>query len=565
MKIRSKLIVLYSLLFILSMIISIWMYQRINRQIILEEITNSSEETVHAVGQNIEKSLEWISVYSKVILSNQDTQNMLNAATESERLESSRNFYRFINDITINFDEIAGIYVVDNNGEMYFKDKTDGYLISRKLEIEKSIMQQDEWLKSVQVAEGKAVFQVKRGVLAYDEREELYFTCARTINDLNNQKPIGIIIVIFKCSMIEQAFEGLDAGASRHYSLYDEKGTAIFEAGGIDDDKPDAGAVVYNGQTDIQLADWSFEYIVHQSAYAAETKRISIVVLSVIILNGIVLSFGAGVIASRFTSPVSTLTEAMQNIDFKEIQELNIKTSIPEFNVLKDGYNRMLRKIKQLLDNIIVEQKMKRKAELEALQAQIKPHFLYNTIDSISALALLKDYEKIHSLSTSLGQFYRSSLSGGNEIISIGDEIELVENYLMIQQIRYPNKFRFKYDIEEEVIDLPILKLILQPFVENALYHGIKPKMGTGIIYIRCYLEGDDIMLEIEDDGVGMKSPEKQLEKNGNRSFGIRGTIERLRLFAGVQDVIKVESEIGKGTKITLKIPKKRSAAYGEV
>ena len=531
----------------------------------MEEISNSSEETINAVSQNIEKSLDWVNVYSKVILCNQDVQNMLKATSESDKLVHSRKYYRFINDITVNFPEIAGIYVVDNYGEFYFKDRTDGYLSPRKQEIEESISFKDEWFMDVEQAKGKSIFEVKRAKLSFGNGEELFFSCARIINDINSQKPIGIIVIDFKSSMIEHAVEGLDVNASRAYALYDENDNLIISAGGSEDVKMDTDNHIYHGLSNIGLGNWRFEYIVHNSAFYKETKKISIFVLSVIILNGILLSFGAAVISSRITSPISKLTEAMKNIDFDNMEKVSLKTSIPEFNVLKDGYNKMLKKTDQLLKSIIVEQRQKRKAELEALQAQIKPHFLYNTIDSINALALMKDYVKIHRLSTALGQFYRTSLSGGSEVIRIGDEIELVENYLSIQQIRYRSKFSVEYDIEESVLDEPILKLILQPFVENALYHGIKPKKGDGTISILGYKHIDSIYLEIKDDGVGMDNPLDLVTNSEKRkSFGIRATIERLQIFAGVQDVIKVESEVGKGTKITLKIPCERSNLYGK-
>jgi len=563
MKIKNKLILLYSLLFIASMIISIFLYQRIHRRIMMEEIKNSSEEMVRAVGQNIEKSLDRINVYSKIILSNQNVQSMLNTSSQIDKLAYTRNFYRFISDITINYPEIAGIYVIDNKGAFFFQNKTDGYLSLRKLEIKKNITEKNDWYRRVEAADGRAIFQVKKGVISFDNTEEVFFTSSRVINDINSQKPIGMIVIDFKKSVIENAVTDLDVNDSRLYTLYDENGQVILSAGGNEKVRHDLDKHIYYGEADIDFGNWRFEYIVHNSAFYKESKRISIFILSMIVINSIILLIGAALISSGITRPISILTDTMKRIELGKLEEMTLKTSIPEFNVLKDGYNKMLKKIDQLLKNIITEQRKKRKAELEVLQAQIRPHFLYNTIDSINALALMRDYEKIYKLSTALGQFYRTSLSGGNEVIRIGEEIELVENYLLIQQIRYWNKFKVTYNVEEDVIDEPILKLILQPFVENALYHGIKPKEGMGTISIHCYKKNEHIFLEVADDGVGMQNPQKVLAQKNN-SFGVKGTIERLQFFAGVKDVITFESTRNEGTRVTLKIPCERSNIYGE-
>jgi len=205
---------------------------------------------------------------------------------------------------------------------------------------------------------------------------------------------------------------------------------------------------------------------------------------------------------------------------------------------------------------------MQRKAELEVLQAQIKPHFLYNTFDAISSLALSGRNGEVYKVMKALGSYYRASLNKGSEVITIGEEIEIVRNYLTIQQVRYGDVFTANYDIHERTTKIKILKLVLQPLVENALYHGIKPKGESGNIHIAAKYYNNFVILTIEDDGVGMEEEQVQRIIHGSCndkkiSFGLWGTIERLRIFYNEEDLFCIESKKNVGTKIIINIPVK--------
>ena len=218
-------------------------------------------------------------------------------------------------------------------------------------------------------------------------------------------------------------------------------------------------------------------------------------------------------------------------------------------------------------DHVAEVQKQKRKAELKALQAQINPHFLYNTLNAITWQAADQGMDDVSLMASSLGRFFRLSLSKGAEIISLSDEVEHVRSYLNIQSIRYQDKLRYEIDIPEGLLEYKVLKLILQPLVENAIYHGIKEKKCGGLIRItaeegRCEDEGT-VCLMVWDDGVGI--PEDKLTimnqnlKNGvsgtSESYGICNVNERIRLYYGSSFGLAYESEAGSFTKAILKIP----------
>ena len=178
------------------------------------------------------------------------------------------------------------------------------------------------------------------------------------------------------------------------------------------------------------------------------------------------------------------------------------------------------------MEQNVAAQKEKRKSEMKALQAQINPHFLYNTLDAISALALTGQQESCFQMTQALGQFYRNSLNSGRQIVTVQDEIDCVKNYVTILNIRYDNKINLECEIQDEIFEWKMLKLVLQPVVENAVHHGIRNREGDGTIRIVGYSCDEELILSVADDGVGM-TEEKQQEilsgksQKGKSGFGL--------------------------------------------
>ena len=220
----------------------------------------------------------------------------------------------------------------------------------------------------------------------------------------------------------------------------------------------------------------------------------------------------------------------------------------------------MVDKIELLLSAKISEQKKLRNAELKILQEQIKPHFLYNSLSGIAYLITDRQNTTACDMVISLSEYYRESLSKGSEVISLATEVNIVKNYLKLQKMRFPDRFEDTYEIGEDTLSLTIPRLVLQPLVENSLYHGILPTGDFGIIQIRAYRKNSFLMLHIRDDGVGI-SPEQlsgimddTLESN-RKSFGLRGTVERLQIFYDGKSIYQIISAPGEGCEIIFSLP----------
>ncbi|MDO4309042.1 MAG: sensor histidine kinase [Eubacteriales bacterium] len=264
------------------------------------------------------------------------------------------------------------------------------------------------------------------------------------------------------------------------------------------------------------------------------------------------------------TFPVSKLCRRVQAIGDGD---LTVQTPIEareyEIQMLSDGFEKMVERLNQLIEQNKQEQISLRSAELALLQAQINPHFLYNTLDTIVWLVESGKYEQAVEMVTSLSGYFRSSLSKGRDIITLREEEQHVRSYLEIQHVRYQDILEYEIDIDRELEEYEVPKLTLQPLVENALYHGIKLKRGLGKILVRGYREDDHICLVVSDNGAGIDSERlaevrSAIRKEKRVGFGLSTVHERLQLLFGPEYGLTVESVLGEGTTVCVMIPMQR-------
>jgi two-component system sensor histidine kinase YesM len=267
----------------------------------------------------------------------------------------------------------------------------------------------------------------------------------------------------------------------------------------------------------------------------------------------------------RLLHNFNRLTGAMAEVaDGNMDHRLRLETG-DELERLGDGFNYMMLRLKELMEDNYQQGIRRKEAELNALQAQINPHFLYNTLESINweAMMMTGGSNKVSEMVTALSDLLRLSISHGKEIVPFGDEINHVKNYLFIQKERYSDKFDVEWYIDSSLYQHRILKLILQPLVENAIYHGIELKKGRGIIRIEASVEGAHMLIQVIDDGIGMSEEQLAIVRDSlkrddgalNRGIGIRNVNERIQLYYGKAYGLHLFSEQGKGTTIQVRLP----------
>ena len=347
-------------------------------------------------------------------------------------------------------------------------------------------------------------------------------------------------------------------------------------------------AVEYKGEeylctfTTIKTNDWKLISVKSKYDLLGNLASLRKYIILILILGVIVSVIITVLLAISITTPINHLVKIMRRADQ---QDFHVKFQYPyknEVGNLADGFNYMIGEIDHLISelNVSIEalkeekenvknvQKQKRLAELKALQAQINPHFLYNTLNAITWQAADQGASEISILSNSLGKFFRLSLSNGNEIITLRDEIEHVRSYLNIQRIRYKTKLNYEIEVEEELLGIPTIKLILQPLVENSIYHGIKLKDSEGMIriYTSKHIGENGILvvkLCVEDNGYGIE--EKKLfsinaglmegKNHQKEGYGIYNVNERIKLYYGDDYGLMFESKFEEWTRATIIIP----------
>lgn len=403
---------------------------------------------------------------------------------------------------------------------------------------------------------------------------------------------IGFIVIDLDDSIIEQFCDNVTIGKTGFFYVLDPQGVPIFKPSSDQLINIPTGNGMPNTFTNtsgsfVQTIDGNKKLVVHVKSQTTDWTIIGMAPLREIIFeaNEIRLLIIASVILSavfaiaiyisltqRLTRPIQILKNKMKQAASGYLEAKVKPAGHDEITDLSNSFNIMLENIKLLLEKSIREQEQVQKAELRTLQAQINPHFLYNTLESIIWMAESGKNESVIKLVKALARFFRLTLNKGREWISLKTELEHVQSYLTIQQMRYRDILSYEIDVPAELQVYPMLGMTLQPLVENALYHGIKNKRGMGNIRITGYVENErNIILNVEDNGIGIK-PERlaelrrQLElpkdaelpdKPGEGGFGLNNVHQRLRLYFGDQYGLQLDSIEGEGARISLRIPKK--------
>ncbi len=313
----------------------------------------------------------------------------------------------------------------------------------------------------------------------------------------------------------------------------------------------------------VNNARWRIVGVAFMDELMSGLNQFTIVMTLILILCIIITIFLARYVSAWISRPIKELERLMLAVERGDFSEPPTVKGNQEVLALSQSFSLMILRIRELMDDIVKSQELKRKFELDALQAKINPHFLYNTLDSVVWMAEQNDTDGVIRMISALAKLFRVSISKGHDIITIAEELEHVRNYLIIQQIRYQGKFEFSILIDEGIEDAPTIKLIVQPIVENAIYHGIKYLQEMGHIDIKVYRRKPGaIVLEVRDNGVGMDEEKltKILSFSGTHSpkgngIGVRNVHQRVQLYYGSDFGLEISSELDEGTLVRIVIP----------
>ena len=528
---------------------------QIQQSIADKEISNRT-----AISNNLDSTMKSINSISRLTMLRSTVRTFLLA--ESNSTPRTRNALQEIHDILNTFNLSCNVVILRMDGQCLNTGPGITYVNTGKIF-------ETEWLNEVMAQKGNYVIKAgTRGAFRSNIGEMVSFV--RVINDINTQKPIGILAINLPSRFFEQAYEGL-SGETSHFALYDTSGRLICK-----DNESTFSSL--NPENLLQNTREETDKLFYKSIFTCDTLGDSHFILAsrleVRILDGlpakllVALIIGAFIllafmwlintyIAKNVIYPIQRLVDSMAEVQNGWLHRVSMNVNDDEIGLLKNSYNAMLIEINQLIEELLQKEKTLRMAELDALQEQMKPHFLYNTLDMIRYMALENRTDEVYNMLETLGNFYRRFLSKGSTDLSLGEEIEIVKSYLTLQRTRFEDIFTDEYEIEEGLSSIRVPRLILQPLVENSIYHGIRPKGEHGVIRVTVKRQEDFLFLSIYDNGIGMSAHQRELLFSGkdSRSFGFQGTIERIRYYYKTEDVFEIHSTEGEYCEIILKLP----------
>ena len=516
-----------------------------------KEISNRT-----AISNNLDSTMKSINSISRLTMLRSTVRTFLLA--ESNSTPRTRNALQEIHDILNTFNLSCNVVILRMDGQYLNTGPGITYVNTGKIF-------ETEWLNEVMAQKGNYVIKAgTRGAFRSNIGEMVSFV--RVINDINTQKPIGILAINLPSRFFEQAYEGL-SGETSHFALYDTSGRLICK-----DNESTFSSL--NPENLLQNTREETDKLFYKSIFTCDTLGDSHFILAsrleVRILDGlpakllVALIIGAFIllafmwlintyIAKNVIYPIQRLVDSMAEVQNGWLHRVSMNVNDDEIGLLKNSYNAMLIEINQLIEELLQKEKTLRMAELDALQEQMKPHFLYNTLDMIRYMALENRTDEVYNMLETLGNFYRRFLSKGSTDLSLGEEIEIVKSYLTLQRTRFEDIFTDEYEIEEGLSSIRVPR----PLVENSIYHGIRPKGEHGVIRVTVKRQEDFLFLCIYDNGIGMSAHQRELLFSGkdSRSFGFQGTIERIRYYYKTEDVFEIHSTEGEYCEIILKLP----------
>ncbi|WP_313134079.1 cache domain-containing sensor histidine kinase [Anaerocolumna sp.] len=574
-KIRTKVILLYISVLILSLLLTYGIFTIMSERQIEQEVGEAAMQTVSALKGNLDFIFENANQFSDLIYFDKDVQSVLSKINSSNiNAHVQQTMQKSMVNMLLSGDYISGVFIFDTYNNYYNSYKSGPILVN------KDIVKETDWYRKTKEAEGDVVFIHKsEGVLTFPtKKDKNYISLVREIYDVDTYDELATLLIIVDEETIQDYFEEVGMEYNSQFCIVDSNNNYIVRPNGYNKSmdeyifkyskdknsyrslENDNNKMIVATQ-ELGIEDWRLIGTIPLNLNNISLSKAYRTWIVLIISLNLFFIFACSVALSNLIfKPLNRVQKHMKMVQGGKLiqMEVNEKHS-DEINDLKKVFNQMVSAIDNLISEVKKEEQIIAKNELDIIQAQINPHFLYNTLDAVSALALIEDNENCLKMTQALGNFYRNSLNSGLDLVSIQDEMECIESYITILNMRYDDKINMTYDVEEDIKERKILKLILQPIVENAAHHGIRNKKGEGTISIKGYRDENEIIFIVTDDGLGMSEDriheivegKIQKEKSG---FGLYSSAQRISLYYGIEKPITITSELGNGTEIIIRV-----------
>lgn len=574
--IQSTMLVSFSALMVLAMLVFMVIAMRYTSGTIYENSINYMSQIIQQVNYDIDTYIEYMENISSVIAKSSDVPRYLfdQNQTEAEREAEKERILTQFQTIMESRDDIYNVAAVAKNGRYIINqgdDELTGYVDIESL----------DWYQAAMESKSGIAVSSSHVQNAIQSSYKWVITLSRALVNNQTGEREGLFFVDLNYSAISDLCNNNSIEEKGYIFVLDAEGNIVYHPkqqlmyGGLKTENIDAimecreDSLIIDEGGDSKLytmskskrTGWTVVGAVYTSELLKNNEQAQmwyLLVASILLLAVIGIS---SIISREITKPIRSLRDSMRKVQNGQFGTHVEVITENEIGSLGRSFNLMTSEIQALMEQNVYEQKQKRKSELKALQAQINPHFLYNTLDSIIWMSEAGENDEVVEMTSALARLLRQSISNDKEEVELEKEIEYVKNYLMIQKMRYKDKLEFFIYVDPRVAHVPIIKLVLQPLVENAIYHGIKYKETKGNLKIYARPVDGRVEIVVADDGIGMDEDvmehifdehRKEQKRNG---VGVPNVQKRLKLQYGSEYGIRYESVKGAGTKAVITIP----------
>lgn len=571
--IRSSILFSFVMVTVISLMIFLIFSLRLTEDNLLENSTEYTQQLVEQIKYDIDSYIEYMENISQMVVNNRDLEQYL--FSENEDVEAKKRLQNQFDSVLSSRSDIINIVVLGKNGRNLINDGTgrpNEYVDIGGL----------DWYQKTMKAGGKAVVSTSHVQSVVADSYRWVVTLSKALVDEKTGKIKGIFFVDLNYESIRQLCEKTELGKKGYVFILDKDGGIVYHPkqqllyGGLMTEEIEKvlavkndSFVIGNGEDkklysvkEMETTEWRISGVSYTREFMTNRREIQTAYAFIaFLLIGLGTMF-AYVLSMELTRPLKNLEKSMQVVEKGDFSHAIIEPEgNNEITSLGRSFNIMLMRIQNLMKQNVQEQKEKRKNELRALQSQINPHFLYNTLDSIIWMAESGKNQEVVKMTSALAKLLRRSISNENELVSVRDEVEYTRMYLTIQKMRYRDQMEYEISVDEDIMDEKIVKLVIQPLVENAIYHGIKYVEEDGMISITGRREDGDIIICVRDNGPGMDAEmcrsilEKRKVQSKANHVGVYNVHNRLKLYYGPKYGVSYESEKGYGTSAYITIP----------